>query len=334
MNPGDRLLYAISAKREMSWTVFKRTFEVLCVNDLEKRSLEDMKFIRYETARTFDALGHVEADFDSSSARIYSAPPALSLLPSSGLPIALLSGARAPNTLDLLAQTIEKGCGRIELDIQHQHDESKRFPSRVTVTAESTDELATLAYELGATFQSVPSSWHILNFAGSLSEYLAACQWLPADELNWERREFSVELLRFAMPQSGGDLRLIRYTHPSRQYPVYYLRRDRSTVRVDPDWGRFAVLKEAGRNVLHYDHFSGAVVIPASVPLPKLLSRALCFCSGLVPLIVPASSVVGSRVAAPFFRVYPNVPSEFAQLLTNKLDQILITDSRFLDSKQ
>jgi hypothetical protein len=333
MSPGDRLLYAISAKREMSWPVFKRTFELLCMHDLAERSLEDMKFARYETARTLDALGHIEADFDWPNARLYAAPPALSLLPSSGLPVALLSGARAPNTLDLLSASIEQRSGSVALAVRNQSDESKRFPARVTVIGESSGDLASLAQEVGLTFQKVPPSWGILNFAGSLSEYLSGCQWLRTDELNWESRQFSVVVLRFSAPQSDGGLRLFRYTHPTRQYPIHYLWRGNAAARVDPDWGRFAALKEAGRNIVHYDRSSSSVVIPATVPLPKLLSRALCFCSGLIPQIAPAAAVAGSPVTAPRFRVYPSVPWEFARLLALKLDQTLITDFTLLDSK-
>src|SRR5262245_54057966 len=127
MSPGDRLLYAISAQREMSWTVFKRTFELLCVCNLAEPSLQDMTFARYAAARALDALAHIEADLASSPGRLYAAPPALSLLPGSGLPVALLSGARAPSTIDLFSTRISNGDQDLELEIRPQRDESKCF---------------------------------------------------------------------------------------------------------------------------------------------------------------------------------------------------------------
>ncbi len=240
MSPGDRLLYAISAKGEMGWPAFKRTFELLCAHHLTEKNLEDMDFARYETARALDALGHVEIDF-GLNARLYSAPATLSLLPRSGLPAAVLSGARSPNTIDFLSARIEKSGGKLQLDLRNQRDESKRFPARVTVLGESGEDLARLAQESNFAFQEIPASWTILNFAGSLREYVSGCEWLRTDKLNWDARQFNVERLQFSAAHSGGDLELIRYIHPSRQYPIYYLWRGSEAARVDPDWGRYAV---------------------------------------------------------------------------------------------
>jgi hypothetical protein len=330
MSPGDRLLYAISAKQEMGWPAFKRTFELLCAHDLSERNLEDMSFARYETARGLDALGHVEVDF-GSNARLFAAPPALSLLPSSGLPAAVLSGARAPNTIDRLSAYLEKSAGKFQLDIRDQRDESKRFPARVTLTGESGEDLARLARDTDLTFQKVPASWTLLNFAGPLSGYLSACEWLHTDKLSWEERQFDVQRLQFSATPSVSDLQLIKYIHPSRQYPIHYLWRGSEATRVDPDWGRFAALKQAGRNVLHYSHDARVLMVPASIPLPKLFARALCLCSGLVPPTVSGSAVVNSPVTAPLFRLYPTVPHEFAQIVAAKLEQSLITDFTLLE---
>jgi hypothetical protein len=332
MNPGDRLLYAISAKREMGWPVFKKTFEVLCAHSLTEENLDDMKRARYETARALDALGHIEIDF-GSNARLYVAPPTLALLPRSGLPAAVLSGARSPNTINLLSGHLERYGAKLRLEIQNQRDESKRFPARVTVMGESGEVLACLAREADLAFEKIPPAWIILNFSGSLTQYLSGCEWLRTDKLNWEEQQFDVERLRFSAALYAGELQLIRYTHPSRQYPIYYLWRGVEAARVDPDWGRFAVLKEARRDVIHYDRSTNAVLVPATVPLPKLLARALCLCSGLVPLAVSGRLVVGSPVTDQSFRVYPDVPPEFAQIVAGKLEQTLVTDFTLLGFK-
>jgi hypothetical protein len=141
MTPGDRLLYALSAKREMGWTAFKRAFELLCAHGLKDESLRDVKLSRYETARGFDALGHAELDFGANT-RLYVAAPALSLLPQSGLPVALLAGARGPSTTKLLAENIAASGRNLQLSLDSQRDTSRRFPARVTVTAERTEDLA------------------------------------------------------------------------------------------------------------------------------------------------------------------------------------------------
>jgi hypothetical protein len=285
---------------------------------------------RYETARGFDALGHAELDFGANT-RLYVAAPALFLLPQSGLPVALLAGARGPGTTKLLAENIAASGRNLQLSLDSQRDTSRRFPARVTVTAERTEDLAWLAGVAKLAFRKTPASWAILHFAGSLDEFLSGCEWLRADRLNWEARQFDIEQLRFSVNQSVRELQLVKYIHPSRQYPIYYLWRNAESARVDPDWGRFFVLRVAGRNVLHYDRATSSVVLPATVPLPKLLARALCLCSGLVASIVPGEAVANSPVSVPFFRVYTAVPHEFAQIVARKLDQTLITDFRLLD---
>ena len=332
MNPGDRLLYAISAKREMGWPAFKKTFEVLCAHSLTEENLDDMKRARYETARALDALGHIEIDF-GANARIYIAPPTLAVLPRSGLPVAVLSGARTPNTINLLSGRLERCGAKLRLEIQDQCDESKRFPARVTVTGESGEALACFAQEADLALEQIPPAWTILNFSGSLTEYLSGCEWLRTDKLNWEEQQFDVERLRFSAALCASELQLIRYTHPSRQYPIHYLWRGVEAARVDPDWGRFAALKEARRDVLHYDRPTSAFLVPLTVPLPKLLARALCLCSGLVPPAVPGRLVVGSPVTDQSFRIYTNIPPEFAQIVAEKLEQTMITDFTLLEIK-
>jgi len=326
VTPGNRLLYAISAKRELGWASFKKTFELLCGQHLSKEELRDMNFARYETARGLDALGHVELDFGSTT-RLYAAPPALALLPNAGLPEAILSGARSPSTIENLKALVEKRGNGLQLDVRKQQDESQRFPVRVTVAAETREDLLSIAEETGIKFEENPASWRILNFAGSLNDYLACVEWQRTDRLNWEEQQFDPARLQFSGTPFDGEIQLIKYIHPSRQYPLYFLWRGGEAARVDPDWGRFAIMSN-GRNVIHYERLAGVLLLPATIPLPKLLARALCLCSGLVPRFISGSAVTGSLVNVPLFTLYVNIPPEFAEIAAGKLNQVLITGFR------
>jgi hypothetical protein len=221
VTPGDRLLYAISPKRELGWASFKKTFELLCGQHLAKDDLQDMNCARYDTARGLDALGHVELAFGSTT-RLYAAPPALALLPNSGLPEAILAGARSPNAIELLQTQVQKRGNTLQLDIRNQKHESLRFPARVAVTAETRGDLRSLAQETGIAFQEEPTSWKILNFAGSLSDYRAGIEWQRTDRLNWEELHFNTEMLRFSTTRFDGEIQLIKYVHPSRQSPFIF----------------------------------------------------------------------------------------------------------------
>lgn len=331
MTSGDRLLYTLSAKVDLSWSSFKKLFELLCGPHLVPADLEDAGLARYETARGFDALGHVEFDL-GSSLRIYAAPPALALLPMSGIPEAVLAGARSPRSMDEWRARAHPYGSRLELEVQPQKDGSGRFPSRVSVKAEGREDLRSFATDIHVDFQEIPASWRILNFAGSLSEFLEVSEWQRSERLNWEERQFNPVELRFSTAPADGQTTLIKYIHPSRQYPIYFLRRGAEAARTDPDWGRFAILSSVRRNVIHYERSSGTLLLPASIPLPRLFGRALCLCSGLVPRLIPGSLIENSEATGPLMRLYANIPREFAQIVAEKLNQQLITDFRLLDN--
>lgn len=332
MTPGDRLLYTLSAKQDLSWSSFKKLFELLCGSHLGPMELEDAGLARYETARGFDGLGHVELDL-GSSLRIYAAPPALALLPTSGIPEAVLAGSRSPKSIDEWRQRAHPFGSRLELEVHLQRDGSGKFPSRVSVKAETREDLSSFAADIGVDFQEIPASWRILNFAGTLDQFLGGSEWQRSERLNWEEYHFNPEELRFSTVQTGGEITLIKYIHPSRQYPIYFLWRGTEAARTDPDWGRFAILSSAGRNVIHYERCSSTLFLPASIPLPRLLGRALCLCSGFVSRLVPGSLLLNSEVTSPLMRLYANIPREFAQIVAQKLNQQLITDFRLLDNR-
>jgi hypothetical protein len=332
VTPGDRLLYTLSARGDLSWASFKKFFELLCTQHLALADLEDANLARYEAARALDALGHIELDL-SSSPRIYAAPPTLVLLPNCGFPEAVFAGARAPASIEKWQHQARQGRSTLHLEIHLQEDKSRRFPSRISVKAETREELRIFAAYIGVSFQDNPASWRILNFAGSLSQLLAGNEWQRSERLNWEEREFSPEELRFSATQSSGETKLIKYIHPSRQYPVYFLWKGSEATRIDPDWGRFAILSGVGRNVIHYERCGGTLILPVSIPLPRILARALCLCSGSVPRLIPGSSVLHPKVTSTLMRLYANIPPEFAQMIAEKLDQKLITDLRLLETE-
>lgn len=86
---------------------------------------------------------------------------------------------------------------------------------------------------------------------------------------------------------------------------------------VDPDWGRFFVLKSQSRHILYYGQRSHTFIHPLTIPLPKLIARALALCSGEAPLL-SESSKIGQTQA-----VYRTVPQSIAAIAAQKLGQEL-----------
>jgi len=86
------------------------------------------------------------------------------------------------------------------------------------------------------------------------------------------------------------------------------------------DWARYWAHHQAGTTGLGYDAPRRLFAVPVKVPLPRLLARALCLCSGMPPLQIDLERVFGSRE----FTVFTDVPSEVAFKVADKLGSALV----------
>lgn len=322
----DRLLYVISAKQEMSWKSFKKAFNDLYVLDLasgeEENQEINLKYERFQTVRAFSFLGHCDFDFNSNNSRVYAAPPALVRLPCAGFPQAILAGWRSPQTIDQLSKACESVGPHINLEITEQPGEFMLVPVRVAVRVEEVGELEAIATRLKIPFIDTPPAWSILHFAGSLDDYLAKCQWRDEPELDWKSQTFDPVSWKWKKPEQvaakESEICLKKYSHPSRQTEVYYLRQDGQCTEVDLDWGRYAVFKAKGQNVLVWDKGKFTIALPVRAKLPRLLERALALCSGFGP---KTTELKGKN--AEKFNLFRDVPPQIAEIIAAKLAQTL-----------
>jgi hypothetical protein len=306
------LLFAVSAQRQLSWQAFAHVLNAIFVAD--ERIALDIKHVRSAVASLGDALGHWEVVADGSSARICIAPPVLASLPRPGLPTAVLCGARSPDTLPSLSQA----CGNagVELRIFGESGVNPYAPSRFELVAQSLDALADVAESLHVPFASEPAAWRLAIACGSLEDYIGSLTWSSDPDLNWPRRDFDPEGLRFTRPVGNADrarVSLSAYVHPSGWARQDRLWREREYTSVDRDWGRYAVLADSGHKILRFDRVSGLVAVPRQVPLPRIAARSLALCSGRPPMIHPGDGLG--------LHVYSAVPESVFGVLAAKLGQ-------------
>src|SRR5262249_24062880 len=93
---------------------------------------------------------------------------------------------------------------------------------------------------------------------------------------------------------------------------------------IDCDWGRYAVLQNNGKNVVYYDERSMNFAAPRGAPLPKLLSRSLCMCSGFAPRAFAAAEHPWRTPALDGYDMYCKVPLPIAELVAAAVGQSLI----------
>jgi hypothetical protein len=335
----DRLLYVLSAKQEMSWTAFKSAFSSLytsiaSVSDLEKQNIKNK---RLEVVRSLESLGH--CDFDFTENRVYVAPPVLVRLPCAGFPQAVLAGARSPQTFEQITGICNSLGNHIKVEIQPD-DALSLIPRQINVQVEDVEELRKIANSLKIHFKENPTAWEILNFSGSLQDYLATRKWSNDPELNWEKNQtFNTNSLLFQTSQYPDSIiRLRQYIHPTRNTNIHYFRRMGQNAEIENteiarDWGRYAVLSALHLNILVYDKRKFTIAVPVGAKLPCLLERALTLCSGCVPKYIDTiDPLVKLLPKVRGFNLFHAIPPQIAEMTAAKLSQTLIIQS--LDIEQ
>lgn len=331
----EQLLYVVSALREMSWPVFKRNFDLLQEKSASAPRDDEMggasiNLRRWQAARTLDALGHCDLMFDDKGDSVCVTPTLLARLPLAGPPQAVLCGPRSSETIAQIHSACEKNSARLTLQVAPQGKGQDFTPARVHLTGESVGDLEEAARSLGICFVHEPPAWVLLKMSGTLDDYLASRTW-RAGELNWQRRrDFDWRRLQFRFEQQKQDK--VRLTYYQEKYQhEYWLWKGEKRARVERDWGRYAVLHHAGVNVLIYDERHRLLMVPASVPLPRLLARALTLCSGFAAPFVSVERVANPRHVAwrspeqHGFNIYRGISAKIAEEVAKKLGQLLLS---------
>lgn len=285
-NANEALLYAISCWRETSWGRFKAAYDATSnpsgADAARTRTDQDRSLERWTTAWTLSALGHVDVVRSNGRLSLAVAPAALCRLPVSGLPRAVLCGARSPSLLRALTGLADQF--GVFVEVMPQGSVGSIVPSRVTAESSSEHALGALAGSAGIQYLVRPPSWDLARGLGTVHEYLSRLVWESLPELNWPSQHFEAGSGRFIDGSPPDGLRLSRYKDPIRDVWTYRLWRDDKSADVDPAWARYAVAKAGGYLPLSYHERDGGVIAPLGFPLPALAARALTLCSGIAPI--------------------------------------------------
>src|SRR4051812_32830286 len=104
MTAGDGLLHVISARQEISWSVFKKCVDTF----IAEANLPGVKAApaRAGVLRRLDALGHVDLLRTAGPPRIVAAPSCLVRLPTD-VPAVVFAGARPSNLQTLVSGAVD-----------------------------------------------------------------------------------------------------------------------------------------------------------------------------------------------------------------------------------
>lgn len=312
----EQLIYAMSTLGETNLTRF---------NDIAKRLYSpeddgDYDYnVRFQMVRYLEALGYCEFDYDQR--RVFMCLPSLILLPSFGLPRALLTGARTPKLVDGLKKSVKDRKDRALFSKWKQRNNKMNLPDATVIETVDTAVLHEIAAENGIALSADrPAAWDLANQSVSVDSIEEGLHFEPRAEINWARKDFDVQRLGFFSGQMNGDYRLSEYINPDNQQRRHWIWNGGSAADVARDWGRYIILKRAGKKILNYDEEAQELQVPLWVPLPCLLARAVTLCSGLAPVIQKSLAVGDIPEGCPL-QVYPDVPVEIARIVAAKTGQ-------------
>lgn len=285
-DPGEVLLYALSAREEVSWRNFRRYFD-----EVHRRiameglggGRESASGQRWQVIRKLSCLGHIDVKFDPQDITIAAAPPALAILPTLGPSEAVLCGARSPTTVAHLEEAAADA--GVEVLVNSQVASSPYAPARVALRAEDSSVIRKVGKLTRLRVMAEPPARLLARISASVKDYIHGLEWSADAELNWHREDYDAERLRFQTPgETTSHVQLARYQSPITSVWRYRIWRAGESAEVrDLDWARYASLAVVSRQVLRYDEERRDVLVHFGAPLPTLLARALGLCSGLWP---------------------------------------------------
>jgi len=322
----DDLLYIVSAWGGLSWRSFRKVFDILHARlgrTGDENGLAGSR-MRWRALNILDWLGHCDVPTGAAFNRIYCAPPVLARLPGTGLPHAVMCGARSPDTTDVLSSAcLRHGC-RLTIERQLQDAGAAYVPRRLVIEADSQEAIIDVAREIRVTYTAAPPGWDLVQFSGSLDEYLMSRPLIRLPDIDWPRRDYDTKLLQFRQGGAVADrVRLSQYEHPLLPARRYYLWHGETYRDVERDWGRYALLRRAGVHVLAYDPRRFILAVPSGAALPRVLARGCTLCSGYAPRFVPQANCPPASPGRAGLYAFRGVPLVAAQTVADKLGQHL-----------
>lgn len=321
----ELLLQTISTLGKISIGKFDEVFNIVCQLAGFPGGDVDFYHIRRQTIRFLDSLGHCEFDFDRRY--VFACPPALVTIPASGLPKAILTGARIPLMIQKMKDFIRNNRELISFNVEHHKAGPLLLPSSIYIEAVDHEYLQKAAQAAEINYQlETPAAWSLVNFSGEIKNIIENLRYENEVDLNWDKQTFSTENLTFSKNDNYGETEgLVSYINPINQQRLHWIWEDNLASEVDRDWGRYVILSKKGINIIIYDHRHHRLVVPSTVPLPRFLARAATLCTGLAPVPVRlGEKSIGGIPAHHPVDIYDAVPPSVVHMISRKLSQELI----------
>jgi len=304
----NHLLFWASALGLGSWHQFKCAVERLHLEDLEQKEQEDKGgFPLYQKARfNFQRLGHVEFDTQNNNSWQV-VPPVFAIVQQKDKVRCMLCGARSERFLGRLCYA----CRDLTL-LQTTYD---LYPDIICIEDTDSSRIEKIAQGLGVLIQRNTPESILVNLPPMESLIHWPRSDMPFGE-GWSKEKFCVKALSWIKVNGSSSIskepELLKFTRYGR--PYYYIRMGSSAILVPGQMGKFFVLMEIHRRVIHYDRQTAELSVRPICRPPLFVERALNLCSGF-----PARFDSKKKRL-----VYREVPEHVAQLTARALRQEIL----------
>jgi len=316
------LIYAMSTKSSMKIDEFNEIFKIAYLSESFDDNITEDINTRLQVIRTLDSLGYCEFNFDDRT--VHMCKPSLVLLPGCGVPKVVLVGARTPDLIRKLKETIEKRKDVASFDYLIQSNTNINIPSLPLVKAININILKEIATETDISYDvDEPAAWKLANFSSSLDEIKRSLVFIERVEPEWKQRIFMTDKLIFFKKSEmiKTDNILVEYKNPITKQLKHWFWSGKRATEVERDWGRFLALTYHDQNILLYDNKLFKLAVPVTIPLPCIIARAIALCEGKVPFLAKTGSKIGSIPFGHLVHIYSGIPPAIALLISKKLGQ-------------
>ena len=318
----NELVYAMSTMGKMTLDKFKRLLDSVYI----PYSLEDSAKgidIRQLVIRTLDSLGYCEFDFESGM--VYMCPPGLARLPSTGLPKAVLVGARIPDLVERIRRAVKNEQDKARFITLPQRPLGAEIPPLICIEADSTDTLKRISSACGLLCElDSPANLMFASLSDSLEDVRSKMIFTPHGRNIRNLRFYDVRKLMFFSAGREENRCLTDYVDDVTNRHTYWYWDGQEAAAVDKAWGVFSVLADSNRGVLLYDNRLQRLAVPTLTPLPTLLARSLTLSTG-IPQGIATTGDRGIAGIPPGYivNVYRGIDNNIADLVAMKLGQKL-----------
>lgn len=289
----DRLLRFVSEKGCGRWQEFKDAFDFVFM------SSDDPAHKAWIKARDLSALGHLEICW-GENASWCATPPVLTMLPRSG-GRGFITGARTEYFEGRLHELIEEHQLYLHEDLAPH-----KGPTTILIAFNNNQEAKELASALGIGY-TYSVAEELAALLSPLASLIGLCEArdLP---MGFENERLDPDVLHWVPVETVSQPGLYRCRTFQRNEHRLHLGGS-SWLNVDPEIGKYEVLRWDGRCVIEYREEAWELAVPARAPLPLLHDRAATLCSGQLARFDSGQLV------------YQNVPPAVAEGIRSSLCQ-------------